>query len=232
MSELPLRFPGPVTLVGNGRLTREMVAEAMAVAPELVAADRGAARLMGMRLMPAAVIGDMDSLPDPELLARGRCRVVHLAEQETTDFEKCLYATEASFYVGAGFTGKRLDHTLAVFHAMLRHPEKPVVLIGEAEAIALAPPGRRFRLSLEPGARVSVFPLLPVTGLASRGLVWPLDGLDLAPGDRVGTSNEAAHALVEMEFDRPGALVMVGRGYLRALVHAVTAGARPLTPRG
>ena len=47
------------------------------------------------------------------------------------------------------------------------------------EAIALAPPNRRIALALRPGARVSVFPLIPVSGVASRGLVWPLDQLRL-----------------------------------------------------
>lgn len=223
MSDLPLRFAGPVTLVGNGPFLPAMLAEAQAIAPDLVAADRGAERLRELRKRPRAVIGDMDSLPEPAAFDDGHTRVIHLAEQDTTDFEKCLYATEAPFYLGVGFTAGRVDHMLAVFHAMLRHPAKPVVLLGEEDAIALAPAGRVLRLRLRPGARVSVCPLLPVTGGPSRGLVWPLDGLELAPGLRVGTSNEAAHPVVEMRFDRPGALVVVERAFLAALVHAVAA---------
>ncbi|MBK0400836.1 thiamine diphosphokinase [Limibaculum sp. M0105] len=223
MSDLPFRCAGPVTLVGNGPFSAEMLAEAQTIAPDLIAADRGAHRLAVLRKTARAVIGDMDSLPDPAAFDDGRTRVIHLAEQDTTDFEKCLYATEAPFYLGVGFTGGRIDHTLAVFHAMLRYPSKPVVLVGEDEAMALAPAGRLLRLRLRPGARVSIFPLLPVTGGPSRGLAWPLDGLRLAPGERVGTSNEAAHPLVEMKFDAPGALVMVERPFLAALVHAVAA---------
>jgi len=221
MSDLPFRCAGPVTLVGNGPFSAEMLAEAQTIAPDLIAADRGAHRLAVLRKTARAVIGDMDSLPDPAAFDDGRTRVIHLAEQDTTDFEKCLYATEAPFYLGVGFTGGRIDHTLAVFHAMLRYPSKPVVLVGEDEAMALAPAGRLLRLRLRPGARVSIFPLLPVTGGPSRGLTWPLDGLRLAPGERVGTSNEAVHPLVEMKFDAPGALVMVERPFLAALVHAV-----------
>lgn len=221
MSDLPLRFPGPVTLVGNGPFLPAMLAEAHAIAPDLIAADRGAQRLRDLRRVPRAVIGDMDSLPEPASFDDGNTRVIHLAEQETTDFEKCLYATEAPFYLGVGFTAGRVDHMLAVFHAMLRYPAKPVILLGEDDAMALAPSGRVLRLRLRPGARVSVFPLLPVGAGRSRGLVWPLDGLLLAPGRRIGTSNEAAHPVVEMEFDAPGALVMVERPHLGALVHGV-----------
>ena len=221
MTELPLRFPRPVTLVGAGALSPAMLAEARAIAPDLVAADSAALTLRKLRLRPLAVIGDMDSLSDPHAHSDEGTRVLHLAEQETTDFEKCLYATDAPFYVAAGFTGGRLDHTLATLHALLRYPEKRVVVLSEADALALAEPGRTLRLRLAPGARVSIFPLLAVRGRRSQGLVWPTDGLDFAPGRRIGTSNEASHPVVELEFDEPGALVIVERAHLGALVHAV-----------
>jgi thiamine pyrophosphokinase len=219
---LPLVFERPVTLVGGGTVDRAMLDEARAVAPELVAADSGADRLATWRLVPAAVIGDMDSIAEPERWWAGPTRFLQLAEQETTDFEKCLYATQAPFYVGVGFTGARVDHLLAVLHALLAQPEKTVVLLGEAEAMALVPPGRVLTLALEPGGRVSLFPLLPVTGTRSRGLLWPVDGLAMAPGARIGTSNVATAPQVEIAFDGPGALLMLERRHLGRLVRAVT----------
>ena len=219
---IPLVFERPVTLVGGGAFGRDMLDEARALAPELVAADRGADRLAAWRLVPAAVIGDMDSIADPERWRAGPTRFVQLAEQETTDFEKCLYATRAPFYVGVGFTGPRVDHLLAVLHAMLARPEKTVVLLGEAEAMTVLPPRRVLRLALEPGARVSLYPLCPATGTHSRGLLWPIDGLAMAPGVRIGTSNVATAPQVEVAFDGTGVLLVVERPYLRALVRAVT----------
>jgi thiamine pyrophosphokinase len=219
---LPLVFERPVTLVGAGTLDRAMLDEARALAPELVAADSGADRLAGWRFVPAGVIGDMDSIARPELWRDGPTRFLQLAEQETTDFEKCLYATEAPFYIAVGFTGARIDHLLAVLHAMLARPERTVVLLGEAEAMALVRPGRRLGLSLKPGARVSLYPLLPVTGTHSRGLLWPVAGLAMSPGTRIGTSNVATAPQVEIAFDGHGALLMLERRYLGALVRAVT----------
>jgi thiamine pyrophosphokinase len=218
----PLIFQRPVTLVGGGALDRAMLDEARALAPELVAADSGADRLAEWRLAPAAVIGDMDSIAEPERWRAGPTRFLRLAEQQTTDFEKCLYATRAPFYVGVGFTGGRLDHTLAVLHAMLARPEKTVVLVGEAEAMALVPPGRVLGLALRPGARVSLYPLGPVAGTRSHGLRWPVDGLTMAAGTRIGTSNQATAARVEIAFDGPGAVLMLERRHLGALVRAVT----------
>ena len=163
----------------------------------------------------------MDSIADPERWRAGPATFVHLAEQETTDFEKCLYATEAPLYLAVGFTGRRIDHTLAVFHTLLRYQEKRIVLIGEHEVSALAPPGAALRLGVTPGARVSIYPLLPVTATHSRGLVWPIDGLAMAPGQRIGTSNEASQPVIEIAFDGPGALVMLEADALGSLIGAI-----------
>lgn len=225
MTELPLRFETPVTLVGAGATAPAAIEAARRLAPALVAADGGADRLAAMRLTPRAVIGDMDSLSDHERWRSGPAHFVHLAEQETTDFEKCLYATEAPLYLAVGFTG-RFDHTLAVLHALLAYPEKRVVLIGAEEVSALAPPGGVLRLAVRPGSRVSIYPLLPVTGMHSRGLAWPLDGLALAPGQRIGTSNEARQPLIELGFDGPGALVMLEPDGLETLAAAISSPAR------
>lgn len=217
---LPLVFRRPVTLVGGGVLTRAMLDEALALAPELVAADGAADRLAGWGVSPAAVIGDMDSIADPERW-RAMAQVVRLTEQESTDFEKCLYATEAPFYLGTGFTGGRVDHLLAVFSTMLARPEKRVVLLGEADAIALAPAGRVLGIDLAAGARISVLPLAPVTGSHSRGLAWSVENLAMAPGMRTSSSNIATASRVELGFDAPGALVIVERRHLAALVRAL-----------
>jgi thiamine pyrophosphokinase len=222
MNELPLRFETAVTLVGAGALDRATVEAAHRLAPVLIAADSGADRLAEMRLRPRAVIGDMDSIADPERWRAGPAAFVHLAEQETTDFEKCLYATEAPFYLAVGFTGRRVDHTLAVFHTLLRYQEKRIVLIGEHEVSALAPPGATLRVAVTPGTRVSIYPLLPVTATRSRGLAWPVDGLALAPGRKIGTSNEASQPVIEVAFDGPGALVMLEREALGSLASAIS----------
>ncbi len=226
MSELPLRFESAVTLVGAGALDRAMVEAAHRFAPVLIAADGGADRLVEMRLHPRAVIGDMDSIANPERWRAGPAAFVHLAEQDTTDFEKCLYATEAPLYLAVGFTGRRIDHTLAVFHTLLRYPQKRVVVVGEHEVSALAPPGATLRLAVTPGTRVSIYPLLPVTATHSRGLAWPIDGLALAPGQKIGTSNEASQPVVEVAFDGPGALVMLEREALGSLAGAISNSAR------
>jgi thiamine pyrophosphokinase len=222
MNQLPLRFETAVTLVGAGALDRTMVEAARRLAPVLVAADSGADRLAEMRLSPRAIIGDMDSITDPDRWRTGPAHFVHLAEQDSTDFEKCLYATQAPAYLAVGFTGRRVDHTLAAFHTLLRYQEKRIVLVGEHEVGALAPPGATLRLAVTPGTRVSIYPLQPVTATHSSGLVWPIGGLAMAPGQRIGTSNRASQPVIEIAFDGPGALVMLETDALGSLASAIS----------
>jgi len=212
-------FTRPVTLVGGGALDRSAFDEAHRRAPAIVAADGAMNRLHAWGLGADAVIGDMDSVDDAVRRSLGDTPVLALAEQDTTDFEKCLYATEAPFYLGVGFTGARLDHTLAVFHGLLSHPEKPVILIGEQEVIALIP-AEGVRVGLDPGATVSLFPLRRVTGRRSSGLKWPIDGLELEAGTMIATSNEATAPEIHISFDRSGALLFLPRRYLDALITA------------
>ena len=221
MEELPIRFETPVTVVGGGAVDGAMVEHARRIAPTLIAADGGADRLAALRLSPAAVIGDMDSIRDPARWRAGSAHFVHLSEQDSTDFEKCLYATEAPLYLAAGFTGGRVDHSLSALHVLLRYREKKVVLVGMSEAMALAPPDAAIRLKVAPGSKVSIYPLLPVKALHSRGLAWPLDGLDFAAGQRAGTSNTATQPMIELAFAGPGALVIVERAALGSLAGAL-----------
>ena len=221
MKAAPLKFQSPVCLVGGGVLTREMLAEAQVHAPVLVAADGAADRLAEWGLMPDAVVGDMDSIVDP-VRWRDAVHFLEIEEQDSTDFAKCLYATEAPFYLAAGFTGRRVDHMLAVFSSMLAERDKTVILIGEAEVFALVPEAEMLNLSLEVGAIVSFYPLAPVTGVRSEGLKWPVDGLEMQAGFQIGTSNEAISSTVAVQFDGPGALLMLERRFLSPLVEALT----------
>jgi len=209
MREATLKFENPVTFVGGGPAEREALDWALRRAPGLVAADRAADTLSGWGHSPDAVVGDMDSIGDLSAWQDGPARVVHLAEQDTTDFEKCLYAVEAPAYIGLGFLGRRMDHTLAVLHGLMRMRDKTVLLIGEREAVAMVPPGAGLEMEIEPGARVSLFPLGEVMGTRSDGLAWPVDGLRMAPGRQIGTSNIASGSRVAVGADRWGLVAMV-----------------------
>ena len=215
-----LRVAGGVTLAGGGALEPSALEAALARAPMLVAADGGADAVARLGRTPAAVIGDMDSVADlAGWMARGDVTVLPIAEQDSTDLEKCLYSIEAPFFLGVGFTGRRMDHALVALHALLRWRARPLLLIGDEDVAFLCPPVWRARLAV--GARVSFIPLAPVTGLACAGLRWPVTGLDFAMGARVGASNEAISADVAASFSGPGMVCVLGLRWLDAALESL-----------
>ncbi|MEP4197480.1 MAG: thiamine diphosphokinase [Aliishimia sp.] len=208
----------PVTLVGAGVVYPDDLDRAQTLAPQVIAADGGATQAIAAGLMPKAVIGDFDSLDVKTRAALPPESMLHVSEQDSTDFEKALMRIAAPLVIGVGFTGGRLDHTFAALHGMLRFQDKPVVLIAEHEVILLAPP--RLELSLPANAVVSLFPLIPVQG-RSTGLVWPIDGLKMVPGQVIGTSNKAVGGPLKLEMDGPGMALFLPKSELAQVTQAL-----------
>lgn len=177
-----------VTLIGGGAVDGRDMSQALALAPGLVAADGGADAALRLGHLPDAVIGDLDSLSPAGRAAIPAARLHRIAEQDSTDFTKCLTRIDAPFVLAVGFQGKRLDHTLAVLASLAAHPGRRVVLVGRRDVTVLCPPV--LDVPLAPGVRVSLFPMGPARG-HSTGLHWPIDGIDFAPAGRGGTSNRA-----------------------------------------
>lgn len=204
-----------VTLLGGGTSAQADVDEALTIAPLLVAADGGGDRALSLGLSPRAVIGDMDSL-SPEARTALGAKIHAIAEQDSTDFGKCLRLVRAPFYIGVGFTGLRLDHTLAALAEIAAHPDKTIILLGETDLVFRAPP--RLEIDLPLGTRFSIMPFGPMTA-RSEGLRWPLDGLEFAPDARIGTSNEVTGP-VRLIPDGP-ALVLIPKRHLQPALAAL-----------
>ncbi|MFC3168679.1 MULTISPECIES: thiamine diphosphokinase [Paracoccus] len=177
-----------VTVVGGGATTPYDLQTALAVAPTLVAADGGADRALALGQPPDWVIGDLDSITPQARRIIPSGRICHVAEQDSTDFAKCLTRIAAPFVMAVGFAGLRLDHTLSVLTTMASTPRPLVILLSSDDVVFVAPP--RLTLPLMPGTRVSLYPMGPSRGI-STGLEWPIEGIEFAPGGRVGTSNMA-----------------------------------------
>ncbi len=209
----------PVTLVGGGQATRSDLQKALTLAPLCVAADGGAALVLQADVMPAAVIGDFDSISDNVLCQIPEMRRHRIAEQDSTDFEKALTRIAAPLVVGVGFLGGRIDHQLAVLHTLAAFPSRACVLIGESEVVCLAPP--EINLPTQAGDVVSLFPLAGVTG-RSEGLNWPIEGLKFAPNIQIGTSNQA-NGPIDIQMDGPSMLLILPRRLLSELVAALCA---------
>lgn len=220
-SEPLIRSRRPVTLVGGGPVLPERLAAALALAPEAIGADGGGDVALPGGARFRAVIGDMDSLRNAEALRASGVALHPIAEQNSTDLEKCLYSVAAPLFLGLGFLGGRLDHHLAAMNALARRPDKRVLLIGREDICFRCP--RELRLAVTVGTRVSLFPMGPVRGAIGEGLRWPVQGLDFAPDGRIGTSNAALGGVLRLGFGGGPMLVILPVDYLAAAAAALGA---------
>ncbi|WP_306461219.1 thiamine diphosphokinase [Shimia sediminis] len=207
----------PITLIGGGLVRESDLTDCLTLAPRLVAADGGALQALDFGVMPEAVIGDMDSGHDVEDRGVPPEALHRIDEQDSTDFDKALRNIDAPLVLGVGFAGRRIDHELACYNALLRHADRRCILVGSDDVVCLCP--RKLYLPLEAETRVSLFPLAPVTG-RSDGLAWPIEGVQFAPDGAIGTSN-AAKGPVTLEIDAPGLLLILPRVALSMLVKAL-----------
>lgn len=220
MSDCIVQTSEMVTLVGAGKVNKGILTDSLAIAPFLVAADGGAEMVLNCGKMPKKVIGDFDSISTDFLKQIPAADLHRIPEQETTDFDKCLRNINAPLILGVGFLGRRVDHQMASLSSLLQFRDKPCILIGKHDVIFHVPD--QLQMDLPVGLRFSLYPLLPVSG-RSEGLVWPINGLTLTPGGRLGTSNEVKEERVTLNTDGPGMLAILPRLALRSAVRALRA---------
>ena len=207
-----------VTLIGGGTVDAADLAEALALAPDLVAADGGADRALALGHRPLAVVGDLDSLsPEGRSLLAG---VLHpVSEQDTTDFEKCLLRISAPVVLAVGFAGPRVDHLLAALNTLARRVGPPTVILSGSDVVLACPP--RVCADLPPGTRLSLMPLGAAT-VSGHGLRWPVDGIAFAPDGRTGASNEVTGPL-DLSITGP-MLLILPRTELKAALRVAQGG--------
>lgn len=210
----------PVLLVGGAHGDNAQLLSLLNEVATVVAADSGADWLHAVGRLPDALIGDLDSVTDVTRAAMPPHAVHLITEQDSTDFDKALRSIDAPLILGIGFLGGQVDHLLAAMTVLARYPDRAIVLVGERDVVAHLPP--RIDLPVSSGCRVSLYPMRPVSG-TSTGLHWPIDGLELSPGGRVGTSNRA-DGPVTLTVQSPGLLIILPvserSGLQQALVQA------------
>jgi len=204
-----------VTLLGGGEMGPGRLVRALTHAPDLVAVDSGADHALAEGIMPRLVLGDFDSISEAARRAIAPERLVHMPSQADTDFDKALRLIDAPLIMALGFTGARLDHTLAGMSTLIRNPQARVVVDAGIDLCFLAPP--ELTLDLPPGSRLSLFPMTPMR-CESAGLVWPTTGLSFDPAGTIGTSNAVSRGVVTLAPERPAMLVMVPVQALEAVL--------------
>ncbi len=211
----------PITLIGGVDPAPDILTVALKYGKTVVCVDGGADHALWAELDPIAVIGDMDSISDAARAAYSDV-LHHIAEQNSTDFDKALRNINAPLILGIGFLGDRLDHTLAALHVLLKYRDRPVVLFGEHDLVFIAP--SHIRMTLPVGMRLS---LMPVTDarVDTTGLKWNVTDGAMSMRDFIGSSNEVAEPQVDIHA-MGGLAVILPPDALDAAVEGLTAAFR------
>ncbi len=200
-----LSFFEPVIIIGGGPVSPDDVALVQQFASKTIAADSGVDRADALGLDVFAVLGDMDSV-SPGGLRDNVGKTTRISEQDTTDFEKCIYSSEAPVYLCIGVLEGRMDHQLAALNVLAKYPDRKIILIGPQDITLLCPTD--FAVELPIGTRFSLFPLGEVSGVCSNGLAWEMEGLDMNSSGKIATSNRTRTPQVDIRYSH-GALLLV-----------------------
>ncbi len=210
------RYNQPLTLVGGGEFSPYIFSKCLQVAPTLIAVDAGIKHLDVKKYLPEWIIGDLDTSIKLGVWEKKGAKIKNIEEQETTDFEKCLYSFEAPFFLANAFLGKRIDHSLASISIIVKMKNKKVILFGKKDILFHIE--NSIELDLKKGTRLSLFPIKKVSGVKSKGLKYDIKNIKFSPGNRIGTSNEVSETKVLIELDGPGMIIILPRNCFKDVI--------------
>lgn len=196
-----------VIVITGAEPLRRAALDALPARGLVLAADGALDVALAAGLVPAGLVGDLDSV-SPEGLAWAEEHATiqrHAPDKDHTDTELALrlaVGLDPALLVLVAGGGDRLDHSLAAIGA-LGHPSLTSIprieaWWGDQHLIVVHGPGRA-TIETACGATVSLLALHgPCTGVGTTGLRWALDGAELAPLVGHGLSNEATADHVEV----------------------------------
>jgi thiamine pyrophosphokinase len=197
----------------------ELITWRMEEADYSIAVDGGYLCFRQAGLVPDTLIGDLDSLSDeenpwsefPEL------KVVHLHEQDSTDFEKALnwiqINTNTKKLIILGGLGKRTDHlTTNLLVASVADQSLEITFDDDQEWMRRVTPSCPLSLHGRKGANLSILPLCESSGVTTKGLQWELNSENIGGSKIVGQSNRCKSDLVEIKCETGNFFVFLEKG--------------------
>ena len=184
----------------------------------LIAVDAGLKHLFSRGLLPALLVGDLDSIDSNDLkkcVERGVETLRFPPEKDQTDLELALVeAAKRGFHeilIVFGLGG-RVDHLLGNL-ALLNNPVSKDLFLhfddGQTEILLLNDSRFTWATRTTPGDLISLIPWQgDVTGIHTEGLEYPLHGETLFSGRTRGISNLARGDYVSVSRET-GALLFV-----------------------
>jgi len=181
----------------------------------VIAADAGLEICIKAGIEPHIAIGDFDSV-DPAILSQLSTEKIFRFPEEKyySDTELAIDAAHrygAKDIILAGGGAGRLDHLLAV-RALFERNDPIKEWHTAHESVFLVARGLRLQASMSINSIVSVFPVSGgASGMLSKGLKWPLDGLKWKRGE-FGLSNKTISEEMEIYSGENSILVILPLG--------------------
>lgn len=182
--------PVPVALLNSGR--------------PIICCDGAAQGLIKREILPVAIAGDMDSLP--QKLQLEFSSIIHRSDdQESNDLTKAFmlalqYNPDKIIILGA--SGKREDHTLGNISLLSYYREitKTSIEMYSDSGIFIPIKEPSF-FDFKPGTQISIFSLTPDIKITSYGLKYPTNNVVFDFWWKA-TLNEVCESPIKIEFSK------------------------------
>lgn len=178
----------------------------------LCASDGGYLALAEAGQLPDLLIGDFDSMAEPDIA----CETIRLpVEKDDTDTVYCVKEGFArgytDFLIYGALGGERLSHTMANISllSMIRKRGGRGELRAKQTRVLLLVAGERISLSPEGSGFISLFSLTEEAELSASGLSYPLAHTILSRSFPLGVSNRFSGAYAELTVHSGEALVIL-----------------------
>ncbi|MCD7978806.1 MAG: thiamine diphosphokinase [Tannerellaceae bacterium] len=202
--------PYNCVIVANGSFpTAKVPLKLLKEASVVIACDGAICSLHKAGIIPQAIVGDMDSIPE-ELRLHYANLLVEIVDQEINDLTKAVLQArnmgqEEILILGA--TGLREDHTvgnISLLAEYMPHFRRVEMATDFGWFTSLSTPTE---FNSFPGQQVSIFSLNPLTKLTFSGLRWPVKDRTLTSWWQ-GSLNEATGDHFHITFEGEANLII------------------------
>ena len=205
-------------MFAGGDLPDGLSSDDLADASVVVAADSGLRHARSLALRVHAVVGDLDSASDDDLVWARSCgaEVISFpADKDATDLELAMAHAEAiegiDRLVIVAVEGGRLDHEMGNWAVCCGPWGAAVEVITDRGRVVILRGDGQYSVDVS-GAPGEVLSLLartgPASGVYASGLRWPLSDATLLPNSSLGISNELTASVAKISVE-DGVLLVV-----------------------
>ena len=203
-----------VLIVANGEWPRQFDVETVGTYRVVVALDGAANRLIGSKMIPDILLGDLDSVSESvlEQCKASGVTIVHAPDQQSSDISKGLEWVQRTYPDSEvdiiGVEIGRYDHHLAAYSALFECKSDATILLDgwQARRVSQTPSD----IETKPNSIFSLIPFGDVTGATIKGCQFSLDNESLTTGTR-GISNIATGHSITVSVKSGNLLLLIMR---------------------